>query len=109
MCQAEVVRSHPGLSQAARLFRVLGTESRLLLLQLLEEEPRTVGALASASGMSQPLVSQHLRTLRQTHLVGASRHGKEVIYQVADVHVTHIVRDAVAHVQEAQPTAEENT
>ena len=55
----------PGLAEAAQLFKVLGSESRLLLLRLLAAEPRTVGALTEATGMSQPLVSQHLRTLRQ--------------------------------------------
>ena len=101
------MRSQPGLTEAAQLFKVLGSEPRLLLLQLLEEEPRTVGALVEASAMSQPLVSQHLRTLRQTNLVVSRRHGKEVIYQVADVHVTHVIRDAVAHVQEPEPAEQE--
>ncbi|MDR2565451.1 MAG: metalloregulator ArsR/SmtB family transcription factor, partial [Bifidobacteriaceae bacterium] len=54
-----------GLAEAAQLFKVLGNESRLTLLCLIGREPRVVGALAEATGMSQPLVSQHLRTLRQ--------------------------------------------
>jgi predicted transcriptional regulator len=53
-----------GLAEAAELFKVLGNESRLRLLLLIGRESRTVGALAEASGLSQPLVSQHLRTLR---------------------------------------------
>ena len=36
----------PGLADAARLFKVLGSESRLALLRLVGEQPRTVGALA---------------------------------------------------------------
>ena len=52
----------PGLADAAQLFKVLGGESRLALLWLIGQEPRTVGALAEATGLSQPLVSQHLRT-----------------------------------------------
>lgn len=89
-----------GLAEAAQLFKVLGSESRLLLLRLIDKEPRTVGALTSATGMSQPLVSQHLRTLRQAGLLTAERHGKEVTYAVADQHVTHVVSDALAHVAE---------
>ena len=90
----------PGLAEAAQLFKVLGSESRLGLLRAIEQEPRTVGALAGATGLSQPLVSQHLRTLRQTGLVVAERHGKEVTYLVADRHVTHVIADALAHVLE---------
>lgn len=57
-----------GLAKAAQLFRVLGNESRLVLLREVEAEPRTVGALADATGMLQPLVSQHLRSLRSAVL-----------------------------------------
>lgn len=96
----------PGLDDAAELFKVLGNPSRLWLLCLLDTEARTVGALAEAAGLSQPLVSQHLRTLRHSGLVTAIRHGKEVTYHVADRHVTHVVADALAHVREQPHTAE---
>mgnify|MGYP001449982724 CR=1 FL=1 len=91
----------PGIVDAARLFKVLSSESRLALLLLIGQEPRTVGALAAASGLSQPLVSQHLRTLRGAGLVAAERSGKEVSYAVADLHVSHVISDAILHVREA--------
>lgn len=94
------MREEPGLADAAQLFKVLGHESRLWLLRLIGEEPRTVGALAEATGMSQPLVSQHLRSLRQSGLAAATRSGKEVTYELADVHVSHVIADALAHVLE---------
>jgi len=43
-----------------------------------------------------------LRTLRQSGLVTSERHGKEVAYQVADLHVTHVIADALVHVQEPE-------
>ncbi|MFH8252832.1 ArsR/SmtB family transcription factor [Microbacterium sp. B2969] len=94
------MRGEPGLADAAQLFKVLGNESRLWLLRLVGEQPRTVGALAEITGMSQPLVSQHLRALRQSGLVAATRSGKEVTYELADVHVSHVIADALAHVLE---------
>lgn len=98
----------PGLPAAAQLFKVLGSESRLRLLRSIEKDPRTVGALARAAGLSQPLVSQHLRTLRQAGLVVTDRQGKEVTYLVADRHVTHMISDALTHVLEpARAGAEE--
>lgn len=89
-----------GLAEAAELFKVLGNESRLGLLVLLGREPHAVSALVAATGMSQPLVSQHLRTLRQTGLVTTRRAGKEITYLIADDHVTHVITDALTHVQE---------
>lgn len=89
-----------GIAEAAQLFKVLGSESRLQLLRLIEQQPYTVGALAEVAGMSQPLVSQHLRTLRGAGLVTSRRSGKEVSYAIADLHVSHVVSDALAHVRE---------
>lgn len=91
-----------GLAKAAQLFKMLGNESRLELLRIIDERPRAVGALAEATGMSQPLVSQHLRNLRNAGLVTAQRSGKEVVYEVADRHVTHVISDALAHVLEPE-------
>jgi DNA-binding transcriptional ArsR family regulator len=78
----------------------LGNESRLWLLRLVDEQPRTVSALTEVTGMAQPLVSQHLRTLRQVGLLVAERHGKEVTYALADQHASHVVKDALFHAQQ---------
>ncbi len=94
------MQKEAGLADAAQLFKVLGSESRLWLLRLIEQEPRTVGALADATQMTQPLVSQHLRTLRQAGLVDPTRSGKEITYRLADEHVAHVISDALTHVGE---------
>jgi DNA-binding transcriptional ArsR family regulator len=92
-----------GLEATAALFKVLGSQSRLHLLRILASEPATVGSLATLSGMSQPLVSQHLRTLRFAGIVAVSRTGREALYALADHHIAHVVDDALAHVLEEQP------
>lgn len=89
-----------GIDAAAALFKVLGSPSRLLLLRLLAVEPATVGALTARSGMSQPLVSQHLRTLREAGIIAVSRSGREAEYQLADHHIAHVVDDAITHALE---------
>lgn len=99
-CLTVVVTHTEALVSAAELFKALGNESRLRILHLLDSEPLSVGNLVALTGMSQPLVSQHLRTLRNVGLVSSERVGKGVIYDVADVHVAHIVRDALEHTQE---------
>jgi len=84
----------------AALFKALSSASRLALLTEVSAQPRTVSFLVEATGLSQPLVSQHLRTLRSAGLVDVSRQGREAHYSVTDAHVTHIVADAISHVQE---------
>lgn len=98
-----------GLEATAALFKVLGSSSRLYLLRLLAAEPSGVSALVERSEMSQPLVSQHLRTLRQAGIVTVSRAGREAVYQLTDHHIAHVVDDAITHVlEEDHPDKGEN-
>ena len=53
--------------------------------------------LVDALGVTQPLISQHLRVLKSAGVVHGERHGREVVYRLADEHLAHIVIDAVAH------------
>lgn len=89
------------VQSAADLFKALSSPSRLGLLCLLAEGPLTVGGLVERSGLSQPLVSQHLRTLREAGLVSFTRAGREARYAMADAHVSHLVDTVIAHVGEA--------
>ena len=82
---------------AGELLRVLAAPARLAIVTELAEQPRFVHELVKRLGMSQPLVSQHLRVLRAARLVGVERHGREAVYSLADQHVGHIVADAIQH------------
>ncbi|MFP5283109.1 MAG: ArsR/SmtB family transcription factor [Actinomycetes bacterium] len=103
---AEVVSagavSDAGVRRAADLFRALGTPARVAILRLLAA-PSSVSRLVEQTGLSQPLVSQHLRVLRGAGVVRVERNGREAIYSVTDAHITHVVEDAVAHALETPP------
>jgi DNA-binding transcriptional ArsR family regulator len=81
-------------------FGALASPMRAAIVHLLTERSRTVGQLCDALGASQPLVSQHLRVLRETGLVAAERTGRSTTYSLADAHVAHVFLDAYAHTQE---------
>lgn len=82
---------------AADLLRALGNPHRVAIVGELADGERCVHELVDAVGINQPLVSQHLRTLRAARLVQGQRRGQEVAYSLADEHVAHIVQDAVLH------------
>ena len=85
---------------AGELLRTLAAPVRLAILVELDDGPRCVHDLVDALGVSQPLVSQHLRVLRAGRLVGAERRGREVVYRLVDEHVARIVHDAIRHSEE---------
>lgn len=60
----------------------IGNESRYRILEALFDGSRTVSELVLATGQSQPAVSQHLRTLKESDLVTDERCGQEVRYTI---------------------------
>ncbi|MFB9320146.1 ArsR/SmtB family transcription factor [Cryptosporangium minutisporangium] len=82
---------------AAELLRALASPLRIAIVMRLDDGDQCVHELVDALGVPQPLVSQHLRVLRGAGVVVPHRRGREVAYSLADSHVAHVVRDAVAH------------
>jgi len=97
---AQPARLPDDLGPAADLLRALGNPIRLAIVDALGVEPCCVHELVELLDASQPLVSQHLRVLRGARLVSTERRGKEVVYALADDHVSHIALDAIRHAQE---------
>jgi DNA-binding transcriptional ArsR family regulator len=87
---------------AAELLRALANPHRVAIVLELGHGERCVHELVEALGVPQPLVSQHLRVLRDERLVSGRRRGREVAYVLTDQHVAHIVGDAVAHATEKE-------
>lgn len=86
---------------AAELLKALAHPMRLRLVHELESAPHCVHELVEAIDAPQPLVSQHLRVLRDAGLVTATRQAREVHYALTDEHVLHIALDAVRHAAHA--------
>jgi DNA-binding transcriptional ArsR family regulator len=82
---------------AADLLRALASPLRIAIVMQLDDGARCVHELVDAIDVAQPLVSQHLRVLRGAGVVVSHRRGREVVYSLADAHVAHVVKDAVAH------------
>ncbi len=60
----------------------IGNKSRYRILESLIKGRKTVGELVRIVELSQPAVSQHLKTLKGSGLVVDERRGQEVYYSV---------------------------
>jgi ArsR family transcriptional regulator, zinc-responsive transcriptional repressor len=96
------VRTPAALAAAGDLLRALAAPVRIAIVLQLMESPRCVHDLVDALGVTQPLISQHLRVLKSAGVVQGDRRGREVVYSLVDDHLAHIVVDAVAHAEEAR-------
>ncbi len=63
-------------------FAALAEPNRRAILDLLCEAPQPVGDLVDALGISQPLVSKHLRVLRDAGLVDVEIDAQRRIYSL---------------------------
>lgn len=88
------------LTILAETFRLLGDPTRLRILLFCLNLPRAVGDIADSLGLSQTLVSHHLRLLRGARMVRGERQARQVFYEVADAHVRDMLVDMVSHVGE---------
>jgi DNA-binding transcriptional ArsR family regulator len=66
----------------ATTFEVLAEPTRRHILDLLREQPRAVGDLVDAVGLSQPGTSKHLRVLRDAGLVDVRKDAQRRVYSV---------------------------
>ncbi|MCR2052259.1 metalloregulator ArsR/SmtB family transcription factor [Actinomyces bowdenii] len=87
-------------SPVVQLFKALAHPMRASIIYRLAESPADVSELVELLGVSQPLVSHHLRLLREAHLVEAVRDGRRNLYSLIDDHVASIFLDALGHMKE---------
>ena len=64
------------------VFRALADPTRRQMLLLLRKRDRSPNELRQAFQLSQPAISQHLRTLRMAGLVAQRRQGKGRVYRI---------------------------
>jgi DNA-binding transcriptional ArsR family regulator len=76
--QTEVLQLH------AEICAGLADPTRILILYSLAQSPRNVSELCAELGMSQPLISRHLKVLRERGMVSTERRGAVVIYSLGD-------------------------
>lgn len=81
-------------------FAALASPVRSAIVHRLSRGPLTVGGLVDSLGVSQPLVSQHLRQLRTVEIVSSERVGRQIVYSLTDEHVAHVFADAYHHTEE---------
>ena len=79
----------------------IGNETRYRILESLLKGRKTVGELVDIVKLTQPAISQHLKTLKESNLVVDERRGQEVFYSVNSEYtlklLTSLVKDMEKH------------
>lgn len=68
--------------EAENFGKGIGNLTRQGILEVLFDKPSSVSTIVKGTQYSQPLISQHLKILKQCKLVKENRVGKEIIYEL---------------------------
>jgi ArsR family transcriptional regulator len=65
----------------------LSDPTRILILYILKEGPRSVGELTARMKLPQSTVSRHLRVLRDRSIISVEKRGTSNLYTIADTRI----------------------
>jgi len=70
------------INRYVKIFKALGEPTRLKILKLLSVRPMYVCELKSVLQMSQPRISQHLRTMKEAGLLAEKKEAQRIFYSL---------------------------
>jgi ArsR family transcriptional regulator, zinc-responsive transcriptional repressor len=90
--QEAMVLRNEHFQTVAFLAKSLSDENRLRILLCVSNGKRSVSSIVEELGLSQPLVSHHLKELKRSLLVQIERNGPFVYYELVDPRILDVVR-----------------
>ena len=78
--------------RVAFLAKSLSDENRLRILLCVSNGKKPVSGIVEEMGLSQPLVSHHLKELKRSLLVTVERNGPFIYYELVDPRILDVVQ-----------------
>jgi DNA-binding transcriptional ArsR family regulator len=66
-------------------FQILGDSNRLMIIKNIGEKECSVTEIVEAAQLSQPLVSHHLKAMRENGILETKRSGPFIYYKLKDL------------------------
>jgi ArsR family transcriptional regulator len=82
-----------------QLGKGISSPTRYRIVEVLMDGPKSVSDIVAKVKLTQPAVSQHLRTLKACGLVKSSKHGQEVYYALNARYMIDILKHLTSGVQ----------
>ncbi len=72
------------------IFQTLSDANRLTIIKFINDRECSVNQIVEETGLSQPLVSHHLRTLRERQILETTRNGPFIYYRLKNTRLLKI-------------------
>ncbi|XMB86239.1 metalloregulator ArsR/SmtB family transcription factor [Mycoplasmatota bacterium WC44] len=86
------------LLKTAELFKILGNDTRLKIVDILSNRELCVCDIAVVLNMTQSAISHQLSKLKKHGVVTSRRDGLTIYYSLADNHIEEIYQMAFTHI-----------
>lgn len=83
------------ICELSNILSVLGEPTRLAIVIYLLDEPANVTDITKHLNLSQPIVSHHLRVLKDARILSSYKSGKCTYYCISSDYVRGIVEDSI--------------
>ena len=90
--QVEPLLRDEDFQTVAFLAKSLSDENRLRILLSVSNGKKSVSSIVEELGLSQPLVSHHLKELKRSLLVKIERNGPFIYYELVDPRILDVIR-----------------
>lgn len=86
------------IKNLANILNLLGDESRLQIIIYLNDKESCVNEIINNVNLSQPLVSHHLKVLKDANIVSSTKCGKKVIYKIVDLQIKQLLDYSIKNI-----------
>jgi ArsR family transcriptional regulator len=90
------------ITRISDLLKVLCDSTRLNIILLLKDEPKTPSKIEKKLGKSQSTISQHLKTLAEANIVQSRKDGKYIFYSLQNKEILRIIEIIKSYIIEQQ-------
>lgn len=91
----------------AKVLKALSDVNRLNIVMSIDKKALSVSEIIKATGLSQTLVSFHLRALREANIVTTERNGPFIYYSLSDRHLNKTLMTLVKFAQSKESAIKE--
>lgn len=88
------------IEKSTRIFKALGDETRIRIIETIFNESKNVSAIALSLQMTHSAISHQLKLLKDCDIVRCRRQGKEIYYYVSDEHIKTVVESVFTHTKD---------
>ncbi len=87
-CREKVKAAGPSILQLVKVLELASNDVRLKILYLLDEEEELCPCdISDILGMTIPAISQHLRKLKDGHVIDSRREAQSIFYSLRPDHI----------------------